>query len=88
MEEKEKEVAKEEGKDENCAKSMADNVIPILTFILGLTLQQSSFRAPASILGQGRSPINLIRLFTAAKIVNYRIDCALTIPKLFQGNIY
>lgn len=27
----------------------------------------------------------LMRLFTAAKIVNYRIDCALTIPKLFQG---
>lgn len=29
-----------------------------------------------------------MRLFTTVKIVNYRIDCALTILKLFQGNIY
>lgn len=30
----------------------------------------------------------LMRLFTTVKIVNYRFDCALTIPKLFHGNIY
>lgn len=78
-------MAKEGKNDENWTKG-TDNVIgcyfyssAYFTIILSST---------ASILGQDRSPINPMRLFTAAKIVNYRIDCALTIPKLFQGNIY
>lgn len=70
--------------DENWTKG-TDNVIASYFYssaYFTIILSQHREHSRAS------SPINPMRLFTAAKIVNYRIDCALTIPKLFQGNIY